>query len=324
MRLGLGALPAENTTDAAIRAFATAAQYADVVLVQRAPPWQDFMPGGAESGTTTDTTRLETGLIAQYRPLKLFYAIDPTDGAVQRSRIANLPPGIDPIAGFSDQRVRNAFLGYVAYVANNYKPDYLAIGVEVNMIYERTPQQFDAFVTLYNEAYDVAKRANPSTKVFPTFQLEVLEGTFGQAHPPHWEVLDPFRQKMDVLAISTYPYLGEARSAAEIRPDYFSQLRQRFSGEIIIAETAYASAPVEGRVNVGTEEDQLAYLQRLLNDAADSKFSLVVWLAALDPSFARTGAAAALRDVGLRRSDGSNKLAWTLWEEWTHRPLRAP
>jgi hypothetical protein len=302
--------------------FATAATYADVVLIQRAPPWQDFLAGGSVSRATADTTRLETALLRQYSPhLKLLYAIDPTDAAVRRTRIADLPVGVDPAAGFADENLRNAFLAYTAYIAKNYNPAYLAIGVEINMLMERAPEQFAAFVSLYNEAYDVAKGANASIKVFPTFQLEVLLGSYGTAHQPRWDVIDPFRAKMDAFAVSTYPFLGDARSAADIPPAYFSQLRQQYAGEIIISETGYASAPVEGRVNTGTEEDQLAYLGRVLGDAETNHLSLVVWVAPFDPAIARGGAAAALRDVGLRRPDGSNKLAWTVWEDWARRPL---
>ena len=145
-------------------------------------------------------------------------------------------------------------------------------------------------MSLYKEAYDVAKAASPKTKVFPTFQLEDLEGTFGTVHPPHWEVIDPFRGKMDALAISTYPFLAQVRTRRPIcARDYYSQLKQHWNGEILIAETGWASAPVEGQVNVGTEEDQQAYLVRLLDDASANGFSLVVWFAALDPAFAQSG-----------------------------------
>ncbi|KAA0222957.1 MAG: hypothetical protein HUU14_02170 [Dehalococcoidia bacterium] len=322
IRIGFSALPPERTTEAYIGAFATAAQYADLILIQRAPPWEDFMAGGQISQGTEDTTLTELKLLKQYSGLELFYAIDPTDGVVQRSRIANLPAGVDPQVGFEDQSLRNAFVAYAAYVAKNYSPDYLALGVEINMLYARAPKQFEAFVSLYREAYTVAKAASPKTKVFPTFQLEDLEGKFGDVHPPQWEVLDPFRGHMDALAISTYPYLGDHRSAAEIRPDYYSQLKARWDGEILISEAGYASQPVEGEANVGTEEDQLAFLQRLLGDAEANGFSAVVWLAALDPAFAAEGAAAVFKDVGLRKSDGSNKLAWGTWEEWARRPLK--
>lgn len=321
VRLGLSSLPPELTSDAYIQAFATAAQYADTVLIQRNPPWSDFLPGGQVSKETADTTRLETELLKQYSNLQLIYAIDPTDGVVQRSRLANLPPGVDAQKGFLDPGIRNAFVAYAAYVAKNYKPEYLAIGVEINMTYERAPEQFEAFATLYDEAYTIVKGNSPETKVFPTFQLEDLEGTFGEVHPPRWELIERFRDRMDVLAISTYPFLGDVRGAAEVRADYYAQLRQRWDGEIIISETGYPSAPVEGRLVVGTEADQNAYLKRLLEEANALGFTHVVWFAALDPAFASTGANLVFKDIGLRRSDGSNKQAWSTWEEWARRPL---
>jgi hypothetical protein len=280
------------------------------------------MPGGHVSQATADNTRAETALLDQYSGLTRYYAIDPTDGVVQRSRIANLPASVDPQVGFKDPALREAFIAYTAYVVKNYKPDYLALGVEVNMLYERNRDQFDAFVSLYKEAYDQAKAANPHTKVFPTFQLEDLQGTFGTIHPPHWEVLDAFQGKMDALAISTYPFLAQIHSAGDIRPDYYSQLKAHFKGEIFIAETAYTSAPVDGQVVVGTEEDQQAYLVRLLSEAETNGFSMVVWYAALDPAYATSGTSAVFKDIGLRKSDGSNKLAWGTWEEWSRRPLK--
>lgn len=322
MRLGFSTLPPERTSDAYIGAFATAAQYADTILIQRTPPWEEFLPGGQVSQTTADNTRIETALLDEYDNLTRYYAIDPTDGVVQRSRIANLPLSVDSQEGFKDPDLRNAFIAYTAYVVKNYKPDYLALGVEINMLFERSPEQFEAFVSLYDEAYDQVKAASPKTKVFPTFQLEDLEGTFGTIHPPHWEVLDAFRGKMDALAISTYPFLAQVRTTSDIRPDYYSQLKKHFDGEIFISETGYASSPVDGQATVGTEEDQQAYVERLLSEAETNGLSMVVWYAALDPSFVASGSSSVFKDIGLRRSDGSNKLAWGTWEEWSRRPLK--
>ncbi len=323
LRLGFSSIPPERTSEAYIQAFATAAQYGDVVLIQRTPPWTDFMPGGSVSRETADSTRIERELVAQYG-LTLLYAIDPTDGVVQRSRLANLPAGIDPQEGFNNEDIRAAFVAYAAYIARNYQPEYLALGLEINMTYERAPAQYEAFSSLYDEAYRVVKGNSPNTKVFPTWQLEDLEGSFGNVHPPRWELIDQFAGRMDVLAISTYPFLGDVRSAADVRADYYSQLALHWDGEIIIAETAHPSAPVDGRLNVGTEPDQRAYLSRLLTEAEVLGFRMVVWFAALDPAFAGTGATAVFKDIGLRRVDGSNKLAWELWEEWARRPITSP
>lgn len=321
MLLGFSTLPPEATTEAYIRTFAAVAQYGEVVLIQRPPPWEDFFPGGGVSNETAETTRIETALLAQYPHLKLFYAIDPTDPLAQRSRPVNLPADITPEEGFRNARLRNALVAYTTYVVTNYRPAYLAIGVEVNMLRDRAPEQFAAFLEAYRDAYDAAKAADPSVKVFPTFQLEDLEGNLGRLHPPQWDVLEAFRGKMDALAISTYPYLSGIRTAADLRPDYYRQLRERWEGEILIAEAGYASGPVEGQPLVGSEADQAAFLERLLEEAEANGFSLVVYRAVFDPAYVGAGAAAVFRDIGLRRSDGSNKEAWPLWERWARRPL---
>lgn len=321
MLLGFGAVPAARTSDSYIDTFATAAQYADAIVIQRAPPWSDFLPGATVSKATTDTTSLETRLLKQYSHLKLVYAIDPTDPTVQRSRIANLPSGVDPAKGFADPRVQSALKAYVTYVVSNYHPDYLVIGVEINMLYERNRDQFNAFVTLYDEAYSIAKAASPGIKVFPTFQLEDLLGTSGDLHPPDWQVLDAFAGKMDALAFSTYPYLGGFKSTNDIPANYYAQVKDHWQGDIMVVSAGYPSAPVDGQAVVGSEQDQQAYLNRLLGDAQRLGFQLVSWEAPLDPSYTVTGTDVAYKDIGLRHSDGANKLAWTVWEQWARRPL---
>ena len=319
--VGFSSLPPEETTESYIQAFATAAQYGDIILIQRAPPWQEFFPNRQPSSATLETTQLETSLLHEYDHLKLIYAIDPTDPSVQRSRLVDLPPGVSQDEGFLNENIRVAFVAYVRYVVKNYHPDYLVLGVEVNMLRQRSAKQYAAFLSLYEEAYANAKDAEPDIKVFPSFQLEDLEGNLGDVHPPDWGALDDFAGRMDALGISTYPYLGDIRSTQDLRADYFSQLRTRYGGEILIAESGYASAPVEGEQLVGTEADQQAFLQRLLGDAEANGFSAVIWRAALDPTFAGQGAAAAFKDIGLRRGDGGNKVGWTTWEEWSRRPL---
>lgn len=319
--LGFSSLPPERTTQAYIAAIATAAQYGDILLIHRTPPWEDFLPGSDISGQTADLTRLETRLLDQYDHLKLVFAIDPTDAAVQRTRIADLPAQFDPQEGFRNPSVRQAFIAYTAYVVKNYHPDYLVLGVEVNMLRDRSPDQYEAFLSLYKEAFAVAREANPATKIFPAFQLEDLEGLLDRRHEPQWDVLEDFRGWMDVLAVTTYPYLTGVRSAAEIRHDYYSQLSERFTGEVMILEAGYASAPVPGQPNLGTERDQQQFLERLLADAEANGFSAVIWFAALDPLFVTQGPAAVLKDIGLRKSDGANKLAWETWETWARRPL---
>lgn len=319
--LGLGAQPQQETRSAYLSTFATAARHADLVSIARVPPWQEFFPEAEVSEETHALMRLERDLVRQY-DLSLLFAIDPTDGALQRGRIAGLPEAIQPEQGFLRQDVQDALVAYAIYIATNYDPDYLAIGVEINMLRARAPGQFRGFLQAYERAYDAVKTIRPATKVFPTFQLEDLLGRLTQEHPPQWEALDEFGHRIDVLAVSTYPYLSSTiRLVREIPDDYYSQLRTRFGGEILVSEAGYASAAIEGHSWVGSEREQEQFLQRLLEDAQANDFSAVVWVAERDPGQSRQGGAAVLNDVGLRRPDGGGKLAWTLWQAWARRPL---
>ena len=324
VRLGLGAQPAEETREVYVDTFTTAARHAELVSIARVPPWEEFFPGAEVSEGTHALMRLERDLVRQY-DLALLFAIDPTDGAVQRTRIAGLPETPQPEEGFLREDVQQALVAYAIYIATNYEPEYLVLGVEINMLRARSPEQFRGFLQAYRRAYDAVKSIRPDIKVFPTFQLEDLLGQLTQQHPPQWEAVEAFGRRLDVLAISTYPYLSSAiRLVREIPAGYYSQLRDRFAGEILVSEAGYASATIEGHSWVGSEREQEQFLRRLLDDAEANGFGAVVWVAERDPMQSRQGGAAVLNDVGLRFSDGADKIAWAVWEEWALRPLPAP
>jgi hypothetical protein len=319
--MGFSTMPAEETVPSYISAFATAARYGELVMIDRAPPWEEFFPNRQPSDATNSTTRLEADLLRQYDGLSLIFAIDPTDPLVQRERVANLPASVSPGEGFANVDLRNAFVAYAGYVVRNYHPKYLVLGVEINMLRNRNPDQFQQFVSLYNETYDSIKASHPDVKIFPTFQLEDLLGSLGDVHAPQWEVLDAFRGRMDVLAFSSYPYLAGIRTAAELHEDYYSQIAQQgFDGEIMLLDAGYPSAPIAGERISGTEADQDAFLQRILSDAEAAGFSGLVWRAALDPQYANAGQLAVFKSIGLRQGDGTNKQAWNTWETWSLRP----
>jgi hypothetical protein len=317
--MGLSSLPEDPSKAGYRKAFDLAGENGELILIQRAPPWEEFVPGGVISAETVDLTREEKRL-AEENGLEIFAAVDPLDPA-DRARLAS-PPEELAGAGFGDPRVRSAFIAYAQYLALNLKPRYMALGMEVGLYEAARPDDFDNLVSLYFEAYDAVKDISPETLVFPTFQMEAMEGLLlppGQT-PTRWHLMLRFEPKIDILAVTTYPSFVFA-APDEIPPEYYDRLRKYSDIPIGIAAMGYSSGPGRDGINEGTEEEQAAFLRRALRDARHLNMVFVVWFASADPPFVQEPPLDLLQHIGLRRADGSAKPAWEVWGQEAARPL---
>ena len=316
-RMGFSSLPRELNAESYAASLAFAQVHGDIVLIERGVPWQDFLPGANISDDVSETTASERDAIDD---AALFFAIDPTDGATGRDRLGALPVSL---AGkrFDDGDVRAAFVSYAEYVAINYKPAYMALGVEMNLYYEKNKEDFQNFRSLYAQAYAAVKKQSPSTQVTVTFQYEDLQGLLPRedTHFASWELVRAFDPDIDFIGISTYPSFAFDTPAA-IPPNYYTQLRAFTEKPIAIAEMGYASQSGPGGSNGGTEEGQQAYLARILLEAAAVPMPFIVWFAIWDPTYARDTAFAPFQHIGLWRDDDTAKPAWQPWEEAARRP----
>ena len=319
--MGVSSVPPEPSDEAYRGAFAFAGQAGEVVLIQRAPPWAEFLPGATISDRTERLTRLERDL-AREQGLKLFLVLDPTDPG-DRGRLAALP---DELRGhdFSDSRIRAAFIAYAKYLALNYKPAYLALGAEVDMFFNRRGDAaFRNFQSLYFEAYDAVKEMSPSTLVFPTFQYEDLQGILrtGESTLPGWSLVTRFEPKIDVLAISSFPGFVY-KSAAEVPSEYYRQLRGRFQMPIAFVSVGWSSAPRVDEVQ-GREADQASFLRRALAEAEDISAVVFIWYLGRDLTLGPSAGFESLAATGLFDVEGRPKVAWLVWRIYADRPVAA-
>lgn len=315
--MGVSSVPQQPTDDSYKEAFEFARSAGEVIMIQRAPPWSEFVPGASISERTERLTRFEREL-AKDNKLKLFLAIDPTDPA-DRGRLAALP---DDLRGrdFADARVRSAFISYAKYLALNYKPAYLALGVEVDMFFNRRGDAgFRNFQSLYFEAYDAVKDVSPATLVFPTFQYESLRAIIntGEAIQPAWPLIGRFEPKIDALAVSSFPGFAYARPEG-MAADYYAELRARSQKPLILASIGWSSAAAAG--GEGSDQDQASYLSRTLSEAEALGVTLVVWYLGRDLQNTALPAFEPLAATGLRDAGGKPKPSWTVWRIYQARP----
>ena len=317
--MGISTLPRELNAKSYDEAFKLAGDTGDMVLIQRTPPWADFLPGADIGKQTAETTAAEKQAIADGK-LRLFFAIDPTDSSTGRDRLAGLPPSSSGKT-FADADIRAAFVSYAKYVALNYKPAYLALGVEINLYLDKNKESLADFASLYAEAYDRVKEISPETQVTVTFQYEDLQAILPteDKHFSDWPLLQEFDPRLDVMAISTYPSFAFDTPAA-IPDNYYSQLRAFTDRPIVIAEMGYSSAAGVQGINDGTEEEQDAFEKRALTEAQSLRMPFVIWFAGWDPAFAKDTPLEVFQHIGLRRTDDTEKPAWQTWVEAARRP----
>jgi hypothetical protein len=317
--LGFSSLPRDLTPESFAHAIDFAGDHGELLLIERGVPWADFLPGSGVSDQTARNTRSETDAIDD-AGLDVFFAIDPTDSATGRDRLGGLPVSHNG-RRFGDADVQAAFVAYAEYVALNYKPRYLALGVEMNLYYATNRDDFGNYRALYEEARAAVKRKSPDTQVSLTFQYEDLQGLRPRQdkHFPDWQLITQFDPVSDFTAISTYPGFAFA-APDDIPANYYRQLRAFTDKPIVIAEMGYASRSPGPGATGGTEDAQASFLRRVLRDAEALEMPFAVWFAIWDPAYAEETEYRAFESIGLLAQDNAEKPAWSVWRQAVDRP----
>jgi hypothetical protein len=225
-------------------------------------------------------------------------------------------------ACISNPLLQAAFKNYARLVLETMRPDYLGLGAEVNMYKpgEGCPaDDFDAYVTLYKETYQLVKAIQPDLPVFVTFQLDFLHLQKQQMLPAR------FMPELDRLALSFYPGGNLTKLTPEqIPPDYISWARVATpDAPLVISETGYGSVAAGGAV--GSPELQAQYVQWLMDQAEREKAEFVTWFFSTDPRYVKVPPGLAyinsFKSMGLATPRFQPKPAFDVWRGFLALPL---
>ena len=317
--------PPEMTVESLLATLDTLAQHGDVALIQKAVPWKDFLasPDG-DSQDFTDERNLVA--VAASKGLEPIFVIDPLNG-LDRRQFSPLPTELKG-ADFGTPALRQAYLNYAIRLARTFHPRYLGLASEINTYADAHPDDFPRFVDLYKQTYQAIKAESPGTQIFVTFQWEDLNhvGLFkgqGTAFRPEWSTVDAFEPDLDVLAISTYPFVAFDH-ASQVPPDYYEPLLGHGAKLLAVAEGGWPStdlAPFHG-----SPEDQVRYLQTI-NEQLGGHLAFWIYLIVQDfnleayrPVLQAQGMGANadtlgwFTSVGLRTYEGQPKPALATWD----------
>ena len=209
-----------------------------------------------------------------------------------------------------DESTRQGYKEDTIAFVEKYQPEYFVMGIETDIMYEKSPDDYEEFVVFYNEMYDEIKKVSPNTKVFTVFQLEGMKGCelwqekSCNSSNSHWELIDDF--KLDIVAFSTYPCLVY-KDPSDIPEDHYTEISEHVSKPIAFTENGWHTEayPPEWE---SSEEEQAEYITRFFELTKDLNVEVTVW------SFMYgQGTIQPFNTMGLRRPDGTARPAWDEW-----------
>lgn len=212
----------------------------------------------------------------------------------------------------NDENVEN-YVNQAADFAEAYKPRYMGLGIEINVIFEESPDQFERFVGLFNQAYDAVKSVSPDTKVFTVWQYERLQGLrgglFGETtnrDQHHWQLLDRLN-KADLFAFTSYPYLIY-KTPGDIPDDYYERIEKQSRKPTAFTEIGWPSRVVATGWDSSPGE-QATFIKRFGELTKPLSPRLVIW-----PFLYDQGAPVPFDSISLFNSDGEPKPGFGAWQ----------
>jgi hypothetical protein len=218
-----------------------------------------------------------------------------------------------PLTQEKKQEYKNSAIAF----AQKFKPKYFGIGIEVNSVHQKSPEDFEEFVEFYNEVFDAVKEVSPQTKIFTTFQLERMKGLNGglfggvnDSSNAQWFLLDKF--KSDLIVFTTYPCII-FKSPSEIPENYYSEINSFTSKPIAFSEIGWFSGEnISGWES--SESEQAEFIPRFFDLTKELNKEFAVWSFMYDQNLPESSSAfQPLNSMALRNSDGSAKKAWNEW-----------
>lgn len=213
-----------------------------------------------------------------------------------------------------DGNTKQLYKDGAAEFARKQKLKYLGLGIEVNILFEKSPADFEEFVMFFSEVYDAVKAVSPETKIFTVFQLERIKGLagglFGGTNDPansNWGLLGKF-PKADLFAFTSYPGLI-FKDPDEIPEDYYFDIRQHTNKPVAFTEIGWHSEASPAGWE-SSEAEQAIFIERFFSITQKLNPELAIWSILYDQP---TGEP--FRSMGMLARDDIAKEAWEAWEE---------
>jgi hypothetical protein len=267
--MGFSVVPPKPDIKVAIQSMEIWTRRADAAIMHLDVPWALLLAGTSpEDALRKDGVDLEH--YYRSKQLKLVVTIDVTNGL---GRESEAPALVTAHRSITEPAVQRLYRNYVRALVEMLHPDYLGLAAETNLIRQIAPRPvYNAVVRMSNDAASDIRRSR-SASALPLFVSVQVETAWGKlVQQGAYAGIDqdlrdfPF---VDLLGLSSYPYLGGFKDPDQIPLDYYTRVRGSRVLPLMVVEGGWPSASAPGMFS-SSPEMQSRYITRqsqLLDEA---------------------------------------------------------
>ena len=264
---------------------------------------------------------------------KVYLAISPGRGDLKPGEKSQpFPKGLKGRA-YDDPVVIEAYLSYCRRMLEFFMPDYLAIGIEVNEIYQVGNDKWRSYAALHRHVYQELKKTHPNLPIFASFTLHGLLNETGRSQDAMLTALGEIMPYSDFVAVSFYPFIRGGTTDIEgcLRwlTDHFNAFKKPYAFVEVGEPAERLKLPSSGQILDGTPQKQTAFYETLLKFARGHEVRFVISFLHRDYDAlwekikgSTPEAFMAWRDCGLIDENGRPRPAYGVWKRYFEMPLR--
>jgi len=259
--MGFSIIPPKPDVSVAIRSAEIWTRRSDAAIMHLDVPWAQLLAGTSPA----DALRKDGVDLEHYyrgKHLRLVVTIDVTNGLARESEA---PALVAAHRSITEPAVQQLYRGYVRALVEILHPDYLGLAAETNLVRAIAPRAvYNAVVRMTNDAAaDVRRLRSPTAlPLYVSVQVETAWGKLGKQ--TEYVGIDqdlrdfPF---VNLLGLSSYPYLGGFKQPDQIPIDYYARVSGSRRLPVMVVEGGWPSASVRGAF-ASSAEMQARYIAR--------------------------------------------------------------
>jgi hypothetical protein len=259
--MGFSVVPPKPDVKMAIQSMEIWTRRADAAIMHLDVPWALLLAGTSpEDALRKDGVDLEHYYRSKH--LKLVVTIDVTNGLARESEALAL---VAAHRSITDPAVQRLYRNYIRALVEMLHPDYLGLAAETNLIRQIAPSPvYNAVVRMTNDAASEIRRSRSASTLplYISVQVETAWGKLGQQGVYvgiDQDLRDfPF---VNLLGLSSYPYLGGFKDPDQIPLDYYTRIRGSRELPLIVVEGGWPSTSARGAFS-SSQEMQSRYIAR--------------------------------------------------------------